>query len=250
MSHGPYIAILLFAFSISEAEPLTIAVTSSFTRPAQEIAAAYEGSSGNPVRMTTASTGKLYAQITNGAPFDIFLAADTQRPQLLERSGLGVAGTRFNYAIGSLVLWSLDPTLEAGSCKTAVDKLDSKRLAIANPVTAPYGLAAMEFLQAQGVWEKVRPNLVYGENIAQTLHFVVSRNASLGLIAGSQAADVRLPDATCHWPVPASMHQPLDHQAILLQHAAGNRAATAFLRFLRDDDARQIIHAHGYRLPE
>ena len=249
MSYRSYIAILLFAFSTSNAELLTIAVTSSFSRPAQEIAAAYEQSSGNAVRITTASTGKLYAQIANGAPFDVFLAADVQRPALLEKSGLGVAGTRFNYAIGSLVLWSLDPAQAAGSCNTALDKLDSKRLAIANPAIAPYGLAAMEFLQAKGVWEKVQPSLVYGENIAQTLHFVVSRNASLGLIAGSQAMDARLPDATCNWPVPASMHQPLDHQAILLERAADNQAAVLFLSFLRDD-ARQIIRAYGYRVPE
>lgn len=242
---------LLTLFAItSSAEQLTIAVASNFARPAQELATLYEKSSGNAVRITTASTGKLYAQIENGAPFDVLLAADEQRPKLLELSGSGVAGTRFTYAVGSLVLWSRDPALASSDCVAQLRDLGKRRLAMANPLTAPYGAAAMEFLQSAELWETVETHLVYGENIAQTLHFVVSGNARLGLIAGSQATDGRLPESTCHWPVPASMHQTLEHQAIVLRRASGNEAAADFLNFLRADDARQVISAHGYGVPE
>jgi molybdate transport system substrate-binding protein len=242
---------LLTLFAItSNAEQLTIAVTSSFVRTAQELATIYEKSSGNAVRITSASTGKLYAQIEHGAPFDVLLAADEQRPRLLELSGSGVAGTRFTYAVGDLVLWSRDPTLANRDCVAHLHNLSERRLAIANPQTAPYGEAAMEYLQAAELWASVESHLVYGENIAQTLHFVVSGNASLGLIAGSQAMDARLPEPSCHWPVPGSMHKPLEHQAILLRRASGNEAASGFLVFLRADEARQVISAHGYRVPE
>jgi len=241
---------LLVLVTEASAEPLTIAVASNFARPAQELAARYEDDSGNEVRVTIASTGKLYAQIENGAPFDVLLAADTQRPQLLEESGSGVAGSRFTYAIGSLVLWSRDPALAGESCKAQLRKLDSRRLAIANPLTAPYGVAAMEFLQAEGVWEGVQPHLVYGENIAQTLHFVVSGNASLGLIGRAQSMDERMPDAACYWSVPDSMHQPLEQQAILLSRASDNDVATDFLGYLRSATARELIAAHGYEVPD
>jgi len=244
-----FVLLTLLAIT-SSAEQLTIAVTSSFVRPAHELAARYEAESGNLVRITTASTGKLYAQIENGAPFDILLAADEQRPRLLELSGSGVAGTRFTYASGSIVLWSRDPALASSDCVAQLHNLSERRLAIANPLTAPYGAAAMEFLQAAELWEAAKPHLVYGENIAQTLHFVVSGNASLGLIAGSQATDARLPEPTCHWPVPASMYKALEHQTILLRRASGNEAASGFLSFLRADEARQVIAAHGYGVPE
>lgn len=243
--------LLLFLLLLAEAgntESLTVAAASNFARPAHELAERFEKASGHDVRITTASTGKLYAQIENGAPFDILLAADKERPLLLEKSGLGVAGTRFTYAVGSLVLWSRDPALANSDCKLHLEELGKKRLAIANPTTAPYGAAAVQFLQADGAWEAVRPRLVFGENIAQTLHFVVSGNASLGLIASAQAKDARLPESTCHWPVPASMHQALEQQAILLQRASDNEVAAEFLGYLRGADAREVITANGYEI--
>ncbi len=248
MSHGSRILIFLlaFAFSTSDAELLTVAVASNFSRAAHELAARYEEASGNPVRITTASTGKLYAQIENGAPFDILLAADVERPQLLERSGIGVAGSRHTYAIGGLVLWSRDEDLSVDGCRAALEELGHDKLAIANPQTAPYGAAAKEFLQAADLWKTVRPNLVYGENIAQSLHFVVSGSASLGLIARSQAVDKRLPASTCNWPVPDTMHEALEQQVILLRRAADSEVALDFLGFLRSSVARQIISDHGY----
>jgi molybdate transport system substrate-binding protein len=240
----------LLLLSDAVAEPLTLAVASNFAMPAQELAARFEEASGNPVRITTASTGKLYAQIENGAPFDVLLAADKQRPQLLEDSGLGVRGSRFTYAVGALVLWSHDPALIDEDCKSQLETLENRRLAIANPQTAPYGDAAIQFLQAAELLKAVQSHLVYGENIAQTLHFVVSGNASLGLIARSQAVDPRLPDATCSWPVPVSMHRMLEQQAVQLLHAAENEVAADFLGFLRGPVARQIISEYGYVVPQ
>ena len=245
--------VLLMALVLAPAalaDPLTIAVASNFARPAQELAARYEDTSGNPVRVTTASTGKLYAQIENGAPFDILLAADANHPRLLEDSGLGVAGTRFSYAVGSLVLWSRDPALAGENCETLLERLDSRRLAIANPQTAPYGVAAMQFLGKANLWDSVEPQLVYGENIAQTLHFVVSGNASLGLLARAQAIAERLPKATCSWPVPEPMHDPIEQHAILLHRASDNDVAMDFLHYLRSTAGREVISAYGYEVPD
>lgn len=246
MLHGRTIILLLLLAEVGNAEPLTVAVASNFARPARTLAAHFAEASGHDVRITTASTGKLFAQIENGAPFDILLAADKERPLRLEQSGLGLAGTRFTYAVGSLVLWSRDPALLNTDCRAQLDKLGDKHLAIANPATAPYGVAAMEFLQVDGTWERVQARLVYGENIAQTLHFVVSGNASLGLIANAQAKDARLPESTCQWSVPESMHQALEQQAILLQRASDNKVAMDFLAYLRSADAREVITTNGY----
>ena len=235
---------------VAGAETVTVAVASNFARPAQEIAERFEEWSGHSVRVTTASTGKLYAQIVNGAPFDVLLAADKERPRLLEESGLGIEGTRFTYAVGALTLWSRDADLDGKDCKEQLTKLGAKRLAIANPLTAPYGVAAKQFLVGAGLWSIVEPQLVFGENISQALHFVASGNASLGLISRSQALDARLPAATCQWPVPASMHEPLEQQVILLQRALSDEAATGFIGFLHGSIASQIISDHGYTVPQ
>ena len=232
------------------AEQLTIAVASNFAGPARALAEKFEETSGQPVGVTTASTGKLYAQIVNGAPFDVLFAADAARPILLEETGLGVRGSRFTYATGRLVLWSADSAAGGEDCEQALADLGKRKLAIANPLTAPYGVAAKEYLQATGLWLQVKPQLVYGENIAQTLHFVVSGGAGFGLIAGSQARDERLPEATCKWLVPEELHVPIEQQAILLRRGERNKAATEFLAFVAGTDGRQIIEEHGYSVPQ
>ncbi len=232
--------------SFGYAGEVTVAVASNFARPAAVIASAFEADSRHTVRMTMASTGKLYAQIESGAPFDVLLAADTERPRLLGESGTGVDGSRFTYAIGSLTLWSRDETLASADCLLQLSDLGKRRLAIANPLTAPYGVAARQFLESANLWPVVEGRLVYGENIAQTLHFVASGNASLGLIARAQALDARLPEPTCSWPVPAESHAPLEQQAILLRRAATNDAASSFMHFLRGPVAAEIIREHGY----
>ena len=244
-----YAVMLLPGLAIA-AEPLTIAVASNFLPAAEEIAAKFRVATGNDLRISAGSTGKLYAQISNGAPYDIFLAADSKRPALLEANDLGVRGTRATYAIGGLVLWSGEQKLRNDDCRAHLEDLGRDHLAIANPRTAPYGAAAREFLISVGLWERVGPQLVLGENISQALQFVVSGNASVGLIARSQSVDRRLPAATCNWPVPESAHHALEQQAVLLRRAARNTAAVEFLEFLRSPLAQEIVLRYGYSVPQ
>ena len=242
----------LFGIVMSNAgaEPVTIAVASNFTTTLHDLVARFEAESGQSVRISSASTGVLYAQITNGAPFDVLLAADIERPRLLEVSGHGVAGSRFTYAIGSLVLWSRIPALTGTDCRARLENLGQQRLAIANPDTAPYGAAARDTLLGLNLWERVQPQLVVGRNIAQTLQFVASGNASLGFIAGNQTLDDRLPKVTCSWMVPPELHDAIEQQAILLRRGAENSVASDFLSFLRNAKARAIIEHNGYAVPE
>ena len=242
------VLLALIAAPFASADTLTLAVASNFRAPADIIAELFAAETGHDVRVSSASTGKLYAQIVNGAPFDVLLAADSERPRLLEEAGLGVEGTRQTYAVGALVLWSQDPANATSGCPAQLEDLDDKRLAIANPVTAPYGIAAQQFLVNGGYWERVSERLVYGENIAQALHFVASGNASLGLIAASQALDERLPHATCSWQVPTSLYDPIEQQAIVVD--ASSTAARAFVEFLRSPSAQAVVINAGYGVPQ
>ena len=221
-------------------------MASNFSSTAREISEQFSNVSGYRVRITTASTGKLYAQIVNGAPFDVLLAADVERPQRLETTGAGLPGTRFTYALGALVLWSR----QVDDCRAALERADGGRIAIANPGTAPYGAAAKSFLQRSGLWDSLRDRLVVGENISQTLQFAASGNAELGFIARSQLQAPSLPPASCSWQVPETLHARIDQQAILLRRGADAAGAKAFLEFLRGDAGRAIILRHGYGLPE
>lgn len=225
---------------------MTVAAASNFSLAIDDITAQFTAVTGRRVRVTTASTGKLYAQVVNGAPFDVLLAADSARPESLEASGAGVPGTRFTYAIGELVLWSR----QFDDCREALDVSGDVHIAMANPDIAPYGAAAREFLRQAGLWQSVRPQIVIGENASQALQFVASGNAQLGFIARSQLQAPSLPVASCTWPVPPSSHAPIEQQAILLQHGANAGGARRFLEFLRSDAGRVIIARHGYRLPE
>lgn len=241
---------ILFSLLLSVAAhtaPLTIAVASNFRVAAENVAAEFTAATGYEVRISSGSTGMLYAQIVHGAPFDVFLAADAERPELLETSGLGIGGSRFTYANGTLVLWSGDQG--AADCREALQSLGSARLAIANPETAPYGRAAKEFLLAAGYWPAIVPNLVYGENVAQALHFAVTGNARYALVAGSQVIDPRLPAATCAWPVPPDSYAPIEQQAILLRRAQDNPIALRFLQYLQSAAARATIAGSGYGIP-
>ena len=243
-------AFCLFGTISASAESITVAVASNFASVMPEITARFEAESGQPIRVAIASTGKLYTQIINGAPFDVLLAADVEHPKLLETSGHGVTGSRLTYAIGHLVLWSRDPALSGTDCRGPLENLGRKRLAIANSETAPYGAAAKETLLSLHLWDRVKQRIVVGESIAQTLQFVVSGNASLGFIAANQALMERLPQATCIWPVPSKLHHPIEQQAIQLQRAANNVVATDFMIFLHGKSAQAIIKRHGYTLPD
>lgn len=242
--------LILYALSLAHAGSLTIAVASNFRLPAEQLAARFKQQTGHKIRISSASTGTLYAQIISGAPFDVLLAADSERPRLLEEAGIGISGTRATYAIGSLVLWSRDPANEGADCRALLADLGTAHLAIANPKTAPYGMAAQQFLQNAGLWDSVSPHLVFGENIAQTLHFVATGNASLGLIAGSQLLIAELPEATCAWRVPAESHAPIEQQAIQIDDSPNPAEARAFLAFLQGSAAREILTRFGYRVRE
>lgn len=253
MSAGNRIAQLFLGFFglaaiNSSAESLLVAVASNFTATAQEVAAEFHIDSGHDIRISGASTGKLFVQIQNGAPFDVLLAADAERPERLESSSFGVRNSRFTYAIGQLVLWSRNPAIDKSACREHLRQLGSARLAIANPDTAPYGAAARQTLIQLGLWDRVQPRLVIGENIAQTLQFVATGNASLGFVAKSQIGNERLPPASCSWEVTPDLHDPIEQQAILLERAANNPIAHEFLEFLRSESARTIIARNGYLL--
>ena len=223
-----------------------IAVASNFLNPLKEIAEHFKQDTGNRVVLISGSTGKLYAQAKHGAPFDILLAADSKRPVLLEREGVGVIGTRFTYAVGNLVLWSLGEV----HGEQSLAKLSEGKLAIANPKTAPYGRAAQQTLEQLGHWNKLQPNLVRGENIAQTLQFVATENAKLGFVAKSQLTDPRFKLKGNSWEVPADMHEPILQQAILLNSGIDNSCAKQFLKYMNGSAAKNIIRNYGYHLIE
>ena len=228
---------------------LSVAVASNFQSAAAEIAAGFTRTTKTPVRISAGSTGKLYAQIVNGAPYDVFLAADTARPKLLEDAGLAISGSRVTYAIGELVLWSADASLSDGDCLQALLEGRYRKLAIANPETAPYGLAARAFLESTGVLDAASDRLVLGESVSQTLHFVATGNATLGLVARSQIGAGLPVDTACSWPVPASSHVALDQQGVVLSRSGKPQAATEFMAFLRSTEAAAILERSGYAVP-
>ena len=205
----------------------------------------FETRTGHEVLVSYGSTGKHYAQIVNGAPFDSFLAADAERPRLLEKAGVALAGSRFTYARGRLVLWM--PNLPGNPDGEAVLLEGNFRfLAIANPRTAPYGVAAEELLSQLGVLDELQPRIVRGENIAQAFAYVESGNADLGLIALSQVIQTSAAETGSAWMVPATYHQPIEQQAVLLRDLP---AAGEFMAFLRGDAAAALIVDYGYTLP-
>ena len=215
-----------------------IAVAANFATPAKHLAEPFLRETGHRVVLSSGSTGKFYAQIKSGAPFEVLLSADEATPRRLEEDGLAVPGTRFTYATGRLALWSAQPNLPIG--EALLRKKDFQRLAIANPRLAPYGAAAQEVLEKLGLWANVRAKLVQGENIAQTFQFVSSGNAELGFVALSQV------QGGSHWVVPATLHRPLKQGAVLLARGKGNAAAGSFLELLRSPLARKVVRSYGY----
>ena len=229
------------------ADEVQVAVAANFAVPMQQIAADFEKDTGHKARLAFGGTGKLYAQIANGAPFAILLAADDTTPEKLEKDGLGVAGSRFTYAIGKLVLWSSKAGYvdEQGEVLT---KGNFAHLAIANPKLAPYGVAATETLRALKRLEAVQPKLVTGENIAQTYQFVASGNAELGFVALSQVMkDGRIADGS-GWIVPESLYQPIRQDAVLLENGKQQAAALALMQYLRGEKASALIRSFGYEI--
>jgi molybdate transport system substrate-binding protein len=219
-----------------------IAVASNFMAPAQVLAQQLAASGEHIVVLLSGSTGRHYAQIINGAPFDALLAADEERPALLEQEGRALAGSRFTYAIGRLVLWSRDPALVDAKGEVLASG-DFRRLAIANPALAPYGRAALETLTSLGLLERLQARLVRGENIAQAYQFVVTGNAELGLLADAQMHGPQAPVGGSQWRVPGELHQPIRQQAVLLRD---NAAARAYLELLASQATQELLAGFGY----
>lgn len=231
----------------AHAADVSVAAAANFTAPMQRIAAAFEQDTGHKAILAFGSTGKFYAQIKNGAPFQILLSADDETPARLESEGLGVAGTRFTYAIGQLALWSRQPGLVDDQGEVLRNG-KFERIALADPKLAPYGAAAIEVLKGLGLMSFLAPKFVQGENIAQTYQFVATGNAELGFVALSQVfADGRLTRGSA-WRVPASLHAPIRQDAVVLSTGKDNAAASALMAYLRTDKARAIIRSFGYEL--
>lgn len=241
-----FLALVLMCASLSlRAEQLTVAVASNFTAPMREIAAAFERDSGHRVRLAFGSSGKFYAQIQHGAPFDIFFSADSAKPRALEKAGLAVPGSRFTYAVGRLALWSRDAKLVRGGPRV-LEEGGFNKLALANPRLAPYGAAAVQVLRNLGLEEATSPQWVQGENIAQAYQFVASGNADLGFVALSQLDRNGEIDPGSAWIVPDELHNPIRQDAVLLKRGADSGAARALLHFVRGETAAAIIESYGY----
>jgi molybdate transport system substrate-binding protein len=206
------------------------------------LASAFGAQGEHTVLVSAGSTGSHYAQIKNGAPFEAFFAADAERPEMLEREGIALAGSRFRYAVGRLVLWSAQP----GYVDAAGDVLATgnyRHLAIANPDLAPYGSAARDVLRARGLWANVQTRLVQGQDVGQTYSFVATGNAELGFVALAQIERPGGRPAGSYWLVPESLHDPIEQYAVLLRDTPGARA---FVEFVKTEEARTIIRNYGY----
>ena len=233
------------ACSTAFADEVQVAVAANFTAPMRLIAAAFEKDSGHKVALTFGATGKFYAQITNGAPFDVFLAADEHTPARLEKEGAAVHGSRFTYATGKLVLWSAQPG--AVDAQGAVLKTgDFKKIAIAAPKLAPYGAAALESITKLGLLSRLEHRIVVGESIGQAFSFIATGNAELGFIALSQVYENGQIKSGSAWLVPQSLYGPIRQDAVLLGKGAGNKAAIMLLAFLKTENAKVVIRSFGY----
>ena len=240
------VALLLSAIAV-RADEVQVAVAANFSAPMQRIVALFENDSGHQASLAFGATGKFYAQIANGAPFEILLAADDETPAKLEKEGLGVAGSRFTYAVGKLVLWSANADL-VDSAGAVLNTGSFKHLALANPKTAPYGAAAIEAMTKLKVLAELQPRIVQGENISQAHQFVVSGNAELGFVALSQVYQDGKLSGGSMWAVPAHLYAPIRQGAVLLAKGKGKPAAAALLAYLKGDKARAIIRSYGYEL--
>jgi len=240
------VSVLLLSGSSVTAEEIRVAVASNFSETLKDIATRFETQTGHRVILIQGATGRHYAQIKNGAPFDLFFAADVWRPKLLDEQNVALPGSRFTYAIGRIVLWSPEPGYIDAEGRV-LERGGFRHLAIANPKLAPYGRAAREVLQSYGLWDRYRTRMVRGENIGQAFHYVSSGNAELGLVAYSQVKRPGQPVAGSLWVVPQDRYAPIEQQAVLLRD---NDTARSFLSFIKDKESRQIIREFGYGVPD
>ena len=238
---------LLLATRVALADEVQVAVAANFTVPMQRITAEFHKDTGHKALLSFGATGKFYAQIKNGAPFQVLLAADDETPVKLEKEGMTLPGSRFTYAIGTLVLWSAKPGYVDDKGEV-LRRGDFNKLALANPKLAPYGFAALETMTSLGVVSAIERKFVQGENIAQTYQFVSTGNAGLGFVALSQVMKDGTVAAGSAWIVPANLHSPIRQDAVILANGKGNAAAEALMKYLKGDKARAIIKGYGYDL--
>ncbi len=244
------VVLLLLVFSpfATASETITIAVASNFHATAKRVAERFTDETGISVRISAGSTGKLYAQILNGAPYDAFLSADVVRPQKLISNNQAVSNSLFIYAVGELMLWSIDERFRESDCVAALIDGDFSHLAIANPDTAPYGLAAREYLMQIDAWEDTSGKIVYGENISQTFSFVATGNADLGLVAATQLVVNSGYSTTCAVPIDGPDSPSIEQAAVLLSRAESDASAIAFLDYLQSAKIKAMLGREGYAL--
>jgi molybdate transport system substrate-binding protein len=221
-----------------------VAVAANFTDAAKAIAARFKARTGHEATLSFGSSGQFYTQIANGAPYEVFLSADVERPQRAETEGLAVPGSRFTYATGRLVLFSKEPGLVDGR-GAVLAKGKFEKLSLADPKTAPYGQAAVETLTRRKLYDGLKPKIVTGGSITQAYQYVQTGAAELGFVALSQVVDEK---GGSRWLVPAGDHTPIEQQAVLLKSGANSAAAKAFLTFLKSGEAKAIIRRYGYEV--
>jgi molybdate transport system substrate-binding protein len=242
--HAALILLLALGGARADDDILTVAVASNFAENAGTLLGAFQEQAGIEFRLSAASTGQLYAQVINGAPFDVFLAADAERPRRLEELGLAARGSRFTYAEGVLVLRSSSAT----DCRAALFDPDAGRIAIANPEVAPYGKAAREFLVNIRAWDAATGRIVFGQNVQQAALFASTGNVPHAILSPTLAYSAALPEATCSEDIPPHLHEPILQQAVLLD--VDSAPARDFLAFLKTAEAHRIIERAGYRVPQ
>ena len=231
--------------TLARADVVQVAVAANFTAPARALAEVFARTTGHEARLSFGATGAFYTQIKNGAPFDVLLAADDERPARLEKEGDTVAGSRFTYATGQLVLWSAKPGLVDD--EGAVLKHGQfGKIAIANPKNAPYGAAAVEAMEKLGLAATLQPKLVTGESIGQTYNFIATGNAELGFVALAQVLEGGKLKSGSMWVVPAQYHAPIIQDAVILNRAASNPAAKAWMELLKTPQSKALIRSYGY----
>jgi len=240
------LSILLFSLSAHAAE-VSVAVAANFTAPMKAIAAEFAKDTGHQAKPSYGSSGKFYAQIKNGAPFQMLLSADDETPAKLVQEGMAVADSRTTYAIGTLVLWSAQPGYVDAKGEV-LKKGQFNKIALANPKLAPYGKAAVEVLTGMGLQTSLAPKFVQGENIAQTWQFASTGNAELGFVALSQVMKEGKIASGSGWIVPAKLHTPIRQDAVILTNGKGNPAAEALLKYLKSEKAKAIIKSYGYEI--
>ena len=238
-----FVALLTLLAAQAQAGVTHVAVAANFTEPAREIAALFKQKTGHEAVLSFGASGAFFTQITHGAPFEVFLSADSERPKAAVDGGFAVADSLFTYAIGKLVLWSR--VVDVTNGEAALKAGNFSKLSIANPVAAPYGTAAVETMKSLGVYDALQPKIVQGNSVAQAFQFVDTRNAELGFVALSQLQGVT---AGTRWEVPQKLYPPIRQDAVLLKTGANSEASKAFLDFLKGPEARAIIERFGYGL--